>query len=135
RRPADSRHLRNAASRDRGGALPGSRAGRGAVDGRRRPHGHRGAEGLLSRHAAAAVHGRQDPVPDPESPAVQAPLPADRAHARAVGAGDRLIVPDYAAQWKALIPGARVVTIEGAGHMLPWEQPEAFVDAVVTFLA
>ena len=51
------------------------------------------------------------------------------------GAGDRLIVPDYAAQWKALIPGARVVTIEGAGHMLPWEQPEAFVDAVVTFLA
>jgi pimeloyl-ACP methyl ester carboxylesterase len=51
------------------------------------------------------------------------------------GAADRLIAPAYAAQWKALIPGARVVTIDGAGHMLPWEQPEAFVDAVVTFLA
>jgi pimeloyl-ACP methyl ester carboxylesterase len=51
------------------------------------------------------------------------------------GAADRLIDPAYAAQWKALIPGARVQTIEGAGHMLPWEQPDAFVDALVTFLA
>lgn len=51
------------------------------------------------------------------------------------GAADRLIAPAYAAEWKALIPGARVVTIEGAGHMLPWEQPTAFVDAVATFLA
>ena len=51
------------------------------------------------------------------------------------GAADRLIPPVYAAAWKALIPGARVVTIDGAGHMLPWEQPKAFVDAVVKFLA
>ena len=51
------------------------------------------------------------------------------------GAADRLIRPAYAAAWKALIPGARVVTIEGAGHMVPWEQPKAFVDAVVKFLA
>jgi len=51
------------------------------------------------------------------------------------GAADGLIPPAYAAQWKTLIPGARVQTIEGAGHMLPWEQPQAFVDAVVTFLA
>src|SRR5262249_8295937 len=43
------------------------------------------------------------------------------------GTGDRLMPPAYALQWKALIPGARVVTIEDAGHMLPWEQPEAFV--------
>jgi pimeloyl-ACP methyl ester carboxylesterase len=50
------------------------------------------------------------------------------------GASDRLIVPAYAARWKALIPGARVQTIAGAGHMLPWEQPEAFVDAMVRFL-
>jgi len=41
---------------------------------------------------------------------------------------------DYAAQWKALIPAAQVVTIDGAGHMLPWEQPKTFVDAVVAFL-
>src|SRR5438876_10760851 len=51
------------------------------------------------------------------------------------GASDRLIAPAYAAQWKALIPGARVQTIDGAGHMLPWEQPEAFVEAVTRFLA
>jgi pimeloyl-ACP methyl ester carboxylesterase len=51
------------------------------------------------------------------------------------GAQDRLIVPAYAAQWQALIPRARVQMIEGAGHMLPWEQPQAFADAVTTFLA
>jgi pimeloyl-ACP methyl ester carboxylesterase len=51
------------------------------------------------------------------------------------GASDRLIAPAYAAQWKALIAGARVQTIDGAGHMLPWEQPEAFVEAVIRFLA
>jgi pimeloyl-ACP methyl ester carboxylesterase len=50
------------------------------------------------------------------------------------GAADRLIVPAYAAQWQALIPHARVQTIAGAGHMLPWEQPDAFVDAVSRFL-
>jgi pimeloyl-ACP methyl ester carboxylesterase len=50
------------------------------------------------------------------------------------GATDRLIVPAYAAQWKALIPGARVEMVEGAGHMLPYEQPDAFVAAVARFL-
>jgi len=50
------------------------------------------------------------------------------------GAADRLIAPAYAAAWKALIPAARVQTIEGAGHMLPYEQPDAFVDALVRFL-
>jgi pimeloyl-ACP methyl ester carboxylesterase len=51
------------------------------------------------------------------------------------GAADRLIPPEYAAQWQALVPSARVQTLEGAGHMLPWERPDAFVDAVVKFLA
>jgi pimeloyl-ACP methyl ester carboxylesterase len=50
------------------------------------------------------------------------------------GAADRLIVPAYAARWQALIPGARVELIEGAGHMLPYEQPEAFTRAVAGFL-
>jgi pimeloyl-ACP methyl ester carboxylesterase len=50
------------------------------------------------------------------------------------GALDRLIVPAYAERWKSLIPGARVVTIDGAGHMLPYEQPEAFVQALTGFL-
>jgi pimeloyl-ACP methyl ester carboxylesterase len=50
------------------------------------------------------------------------------------GAADRLIVPAYAARWQALIPGARLETVAGAGHMLPWEQPEAFVRALAGFL-
>ena len=50
------------------------------------------------------------------------------------GALDRLIVPAYAERWKSLIPGARVVTIDGAGHMLPYEQPEAFVRTLTDFL-
>jgi pimeloyl-ACP methyl ester carboxylesterase len=50
------------------------------------------------------------------------------------GAADRLMVPAYAERWKSLIPTARVQTIDGAGHMLPYEQPEAFVRAVGGFL-
>jgi pimeloyl-ACP methyl ester carboxylesterase len=50
------------------------------------------------------------------------------------GAADRLIVPAYAQQWGRLIPGATVQTIPDAGHMLPYEEPEAFVDALVRFI-
>ena len=50
------------------------------------------------------------------------------------GAADRLIVLAYAERWKSMIPGARVVTVEHAGHMLPYEQPEAFVRALGDFL-
>ena len=50
------------------------------------------------------------------------------------GAADRLIVPAYAARWKALIPGARVEMLDGAAHMLPWEQPEAFTRVLAGFL-
>ena len=50
------------------------------------------------------------------------------------GAADRLIPPVYATQWARLIPGARVDVVDDAGHMLPYEQPEAFVRAVAAFL-
>jgi pimeloyl-ACP methyl ester carboxylesterase len=50
------------------------------------------------------------------------------------GAADKLILPAYAERWKAMIPGARVVTVENAGHMLPYEQPEALVRALGEFL-
>jgi len=50
------------------------------------------------------------------------------------GAADRLIVPAYAARWTALIPGARLEMLESAGHMLPYEQPEAFARVVGDFL-
>jgi pimeloyl-ACP methyl ester carboxylesterase len=50
------------------------------------------------------------------------------------GAVDRLIVPAYAERWKTLIPHARVEVIGEAGHMLPYEQPDAFARAVTGFL-
>ena len=50
------------------------------------------------------------------------------------GEADRLIVPAYAQRWARLISGAQVQMMPRAGHMLPYEQPEAFVDALARFL-
>ena len=50
------------------------------------------------------------------------------------GKSDTLIPPVYADRFKALIPQAEVVQIAEAGHMMPYEQPEAFVAAVTRFL-
>jgi pimeloyl-ACP methyl ester carboxylesterase len=50
------------------------------------------------------------------------------------GQADRLIVPAYAERWARLIPGAAVEMIPNAGHMLPYEEPQAFVGAVARFL-
>jgi len=50
------------------------------------------------------------------------------------GKSDKLIPPVYADRFKALIPQAEVVQIAEAGHMVPYEQPEAFVAAVTRFL-
>ena len=50
------------------------------------------------------------------------------------GEDDRLIPPVYGEKWKELIPGARLVKIREAGHLLPYEQPEMFVSAVAGFL-
>src|SRR4029077_9425562 len=49
--------------------------------------GHGGVQGVLPGPAAPARDGGQDPVPDPEPPRVQAPLPGDREDAGAVGRG------------------------------------------------
>ena len=50
------------------------------------------------------------------------------------GKSDRLIPPVYADRFQALIPHAELTVIDAAGHMLPYEQPEAFVAAVTRFL-
>jgi pimeloyl-ACP methyl ester carboxylesterase len=50
------------------------------------------------------------------------------------GAQDKLVVPAYATRWQKSLASARVELIEGAGHMLPYEQPVAFVQAVQKFL-
>jgi pimeloyl-ACP methyl ester carboxylesterase len=51
------------------------------------------------------------------------------------GAEDSLIPPVYARRWQELVSGATVEILPQAGHMLPYERPEAFVDAVSRFLA
>ena len=50
------------------------------------------------------------------------------------GESDKLMPLSYAAKWNELIPGSQLTTIKQAGHMLPYEQPEQFVDAVLAFL-
>ena len=51
------------------------------------------------------------------------------------GTSDRLIPPPYAAHWQELLPAAEVVHIPEAGHLLPYEKPDAFAAAVAEFLA
>jgi pimeloyl-ACP methyl ester carboxylesterase len=51
------------------------------------------------------------------------------------GAQDRIVTPAYGERWRAAIPGARLETIEGAGHFPLWEQPEAAVAQLTRFLA
>jgi pimeloyl-ACP methyl ester carboxylesterase len=50
------------------------------------------------------------------------------------GGADKLIVPAYAERWGRLISGATVEIVPDAGHMLPYEQPAAFVGSVSRFL-
>ena len=46
------------------------------------------------------------------------------------GRQDRLIPPVYAQEWRTALPESTVELVEGAGHMLPYEQPAAVVAAV-----
>jgi pimeloyl-ACP methyl ester carboxylesterase len=50
------------------------------------------------------------------------------------GKSDRLIPPVYAERFHTLVPHADLVFIDQAAHMLPYEQPDAFVSAVSQFL-
>ena len=50
------------------------------------------------------------------------------------GESDKLVPPVYAQRWKELIPHAEVAMIPEAGHMAPYEQPEAVADAILSFL-
>jgi pimeloyl-ACP methyl ester carboxylesterase len=50
------------------------------------------------------------------------------------GREDQLIPPVYADRWLALVPQAEKVVVADAGHMVPYEQPEAVEQAIVRFL-
>lgn len=47
-----------------------------------------------------------------------------------VGTRDRMTPDDRAAELVDTIPGARLVTLDGAGHMLPLEEPDAIADLI-----
>jgi pimeloyl-ACP methyl ester carboxylesterase len=50
------------------------------------------------------------------------------------GRSDRLIPPVYAERWRELVPRAELAWLDEAGHMAPYEQPEAFAETVTRFL-
>ena len=50
------------------------------------------------------------------------------------GESDRLVPPAHADRWVELLPCASVVRIAGAGHMVPYEQPEALAREVTAFV-
>ncbi|HEY4026730.1 MAG TPA: alpha/beta fold hydrolase [Candidatus Dormibacteraeota bacterium] len=50
------------------------------------------------------------------------------------GGDDRLVAPVYADRWGDLLPCSTVTRIEDAGHMLPYEQPEALASEVSSFI-
>ena len=50
------------------------------------------------------------------------------------GDRDRIIPVDHAHAAHELIPGSRLVVLPGVGHFLPTDAPDAFLDAVGSFL-
>ena len=71
---------------------------------------------------------------DPRSRAEEARLSHQRADAAGLGRVDQLIPPVYADEFTSRIRTTRIEIIKHAGHMLPYEQPEAFVRVVRKFL-
>ena len=65
----------------------------------------------------AAITARPDARPD--LPRIAVPTLV------AVGAGDQLTPPELSAEIAGLVPGARLQVVDGAGHLLPMEQPDA----------
>ena len=55
----------------------------------------------------------------------------DRPTTVMVGSRDTLTLPKKADQMVATIPGARLVTLKGRGHMLPLEDPDSVADEIV----
>jgi non-heme chloroperoxidase len=50
-----------------------------------------------------------------------------------LGSADRATVPSHSRRLAAGVPGARLVTVPDAGHLLNWEGPDALVDVVESF--
>ena len=50
-----------------------------------------------------------------------------------VRSADRTMPPSHARRLAAGVPGARLVTVPDAGHILNWEAPDALVDVIGLF--
>jgi pimeloyl-ACP methyl ester carboxylesterase len=48
-----------------------------------------------------------------------------------IGSRDRLTAPVRSRQMIDAIPGAHLVTLDGRGHMLPLEDPDAVTDEII----
>ena len=77
-------------------------------------------------HALAAMRDRPDRAGELAS--IEAPTLV------IVGESDAITPPDVAEAMARKIPGARLVTIRGAGHMSPMEQPEQVNRAIRSFM-
>jgi len=51
------------------------------------------------------------------------------------GAESDILTPEGAEEMRRAIPGSRLVTIPRAGHLVPGDNPAAFIEAVRAFLA
>jgi pimeloyl-ACP methyl ester carboxylesterase len=51
-----------------------------------------------------------------------------------MGAGDRLITGPYGEAWRSAISGSELAVIEGSGHMVNLERPEALAAELAAFL-
>ncbi|WP_395015070.1 alpha/beta fold hydrolase [Dongia sp.] len=61
-------------------------------------------------------------------------LPAIKIPTRLVVAGGATVIgPDDISEIRSLLPSIEVRTVEGAGHMIPWDNLEGFLDAVMDF--
>jgi len=78
------------------------------------------------QHALAAMRDRPDRTGELGSIKVPALV--------IVGDADAITPPDVAASMAGRIPGAKLATIRGAGHMSPMEQPEQVTAALRSFI-
>lgn len=67
---------------------------------------------------------------------IHADMPAIKLPARLVIAGGAtVILPEDAEEIRGLMPQIDIRRVEGAGHMIPWDDLDGFLDAVMDFTA
>jgi pimeloyl-ACP methyl ester carboxylesterase len=86
--------------------------------------GRAGAAQLIRQNRAVMAR----PDLRPELPRIACPTLV------AVGEADQLTTPEHAQEIAGAIPGARLHTVAGAGHMLTMEQPEAVTGLLLQWL-